>query len=80
MVVQYDGYGWLGCTMAVDAEDGSVTGKFYHPHYHYHHFHFLNPLICNSDIVSQVNPVTATGRTHTLTMAEAATIIAQGLE
>ena len=32
VVVPNDGYGWLGCTMAVDAEAGSVTVKFLHPH------------------------------------------------
>ena len=30
--MMYDRYGWFGCTMAVDAEAGSVTVKFLHPH------------------------------------------------
>ena len=64
VVVQYDGYGWLGCTMAVDAEAGSVN--FLHPHLPSSSFSLPEPPdmleIDSSDIVSQVNPVTATGR------------------
>ena len=83
VVVQYGWYGWLGCTMAVDAEAGSVTVKFLHPHLPSSSFSFPEPPdmleVDSSDIVSLVNPVTATGRTYTLTkreMAEAAKIIA----
>lgn len=87
VVVKYDGYGWLRCTMAVDAEAGSVTVNFLHPHLPLSSFSFPEPPdmleVDSSDIVSQVNPVTATGRTYTLTkreMAQAAKCIAQQLE
>ena len=61
MVVPYDGYGWLGCTMAVNAEAGSVTVKFLRPHLP-SSFSFHEPPtdmleVDSSDIVS---PVTAT--------------------
>ena len=60
MVVQYDGYGWLGCTMAVDAEAGSVTVKFLPPHLP--SSSFLNPLKLT---VQTLPPGKSRGRTYT---------------
>ena len=68
--------------MAVDAEAGSVRVKFLHPRLPPSSFSFPEPpdmLEVDSsdiDIVSQVNSVTATGRTYKREMAEAAKMIA----
>ena len=43
VVVPNDGYGWLGCTMVVDAEAGSVTVRFLHPHLPSSSFSFHEP-------------------------------------
>mgnify|MGYP003472033763 FL=1 len=43
VVIEYDGIGWLGYTMAVDAEAGSATAKFLHPHIPSSAFTFPDP-------------------------------------
>ena len=74
IIVEYDGFGWLGCIMAMDVEAGSVMVTFLHPHLPAPSFTFPEPPdmldVDMSDIVSQVNPTTATGRTYTLTKQE----------
>ena len=61
----------LAVRMAVDAEAGSVTVKFLHPHLPSSSFTFPDMLkVDSSDTASQVNPVTATGKTYTLTKRE----------
>ena len=60
--------------MAMDVEAGSVMVSFLHPHLPAPSFTFPEPPhmldVDMSDIVSQVNPTTATGRTYTLTKQE----------
>ena len=72
--------------MAMDVEAGSVMVTFLHPHLPAPSFTFPEPPdmldVDMSDIVSQVNPTTATGRTYTLTkqeMTEATCILAKHL-
>jgi hypothetical protein len=61
VVIEYDGIGWLGYTMAVDAEAGSVTVKFLHPHIPSSAFTFPDPQDVDiSDIITQVSPTTTT--------------------
>ena len=69
--------------MAVDAEAGSATVKFLHPHIQSSAFTFPDPqdvLDANiSDIITQVNPTTTTGNLSIKEMSEATRMLSQRL-
>ena len=74
VTVNYNGSCWLGYAKSVDHLEQTVTVMFLHPCIPSPSFIYPSPHdimdVDPSDILSKVNPVTATGRTYTLTKKE----------
>jgi len=74
VTAQYDGAWWLACVMKTMPDSGEVEVSFLHPHGPTRSFQYPPGgdvlVISHQDILTSVNPATATGRTYTLSPAE----------
>ena len=74
VTVVYNEACWLGCVLSVGESECVVTVKFLHPHLPSSSFVFPDQEdvmdIDPSDILTHVNPITATGKTYTLRKTE----------
>ena len=74
VTVVYNEACWLGCVLSVVESECVVTVKFLHPKLPSSSFVFPDQEdvmdIDPSDILTHVNPITATGRTYTLSKTE----------
>jgi len=79
VTAKYDGYWWLGCVLQTMLDSSEVEVNFLHPHGPARSFKYPEPadilvMSCH-DILTRVEPSTATGRTYTLSDEEASAAI-----
>lgn len=74
VTVAYDDFCWLACVLSINSLQGSVIVKLLHPHIPSNLFVYPDQEdivdVDPSDILTQVAPTTATGRTYKLSRKE----------
>jgi hypothetical protein len=74
VTAKYDGHWWLGCVTQLMPDSNEVEVSFLHPHGPAQTFQFPHPadnlIMSCEDVLTTVDPITATGRTYSLTDEE----------
>ena len=74
VTAQYDGSWWLACTIRTMPDSGEVKVSFLHPHGPARSFKYPPGgdvmVMSSNDILTVVNPSTASGRTYTVAVTE----------
>ena len=73
----YDGFWWVACVVKTFPESEETEVSFLHPHGPSRSFRYPSPkdvlIMSCKDVLTTINPTTATGRTYTLSLEEMAT-------
>lgn len=80
VTVDYDGHWWVACVMEHSPERHEVDVKFLHPHGPSPSYTFPEPsdhlTIDYQDVLTTVEPTTATGRTYSISKKETSAAVA----